>query len=258
MKNYIKFLIVGIFIPTLFLLMFAMGCSEEDPVPSFSCNDIVDNSRFSSEEPFSSEIDVIEHSSLRLEANNGTIEIMEVSNSNSIKVTGKKRVESTSKEDADAHLKELSVDIQDLTKEILIKTVQPKYSGGRNYIINYTITIPKDLNITVSSVNGCVKLDEIIGNVAVDLINGDIDSRVTLPLDGTIDLSVVNGNIYLNVPMNTSAIFTSKVANGNIRVSNLELRNRIETANSLTGMVGDGRGTIRLNIGNGRIRATGF
>jgi DUF4097 and DUF4098 domain-containing protein YvlB len=92
----------------------------------------------------------------------------------------------------------------------------------------------------------------------VDLINGDIDGKVTLPLDGTIHMGITNGSIDLDIPQNTSAEFTAGVTNGSISVSNLELRNRVETSKSLTGTLGDGRGTISLNTTNGNIMVTEF
>jgi hypothetical protein len=254
-KSHIR-LQVTILIGLFFLVP---GClSVDDLIPSFSCNDMADNSRFSSAEPFSFELDIIEQHILKLEAINGIINIVGISNSNSIKITGEKRVESSSTEDAESHIKELSVNIRDLTEEILIKTEQPEYSGGRSYIVNYNITIPKDLNISVSNANGCVTLNEMLSNVNVNLINGEIDIKVTLPVDGRIELSVINGNIDLDLPVNTSAIFTSKVTSGNISISNLELHDRKETKNSLLGILGDGQGNISLKTVNGRIWATGF
>ena len=254
-KSYLQFqftILIG-------LSFLVNGCfSVDDLVPAFSCHDLADNSRFYSEESFSFEIDIIEQHSIKLEAINGIIDIVGISNSNSIKVTGEKRVESSSTKDAESHIKELSVNIRDLSEEILVKTEQPEYSGGRSYIVNYNITIPKDLNISVSSANGCVTLNEMLSNVNVKLINGEVDSKVTLPLDGEIELSVINGNIDLDLPMNTSAIFTSKVTSGKISVSNLELHDRIETTNSLFGILGDGQGNISLKTVNGRIWATGF
>jgi hypothetical protein len=238
--------------------IFLMNCSKDDPISPNVSNDNVSNTNFAAEEPFSYEIDVMGHSGLSLEAINGTIVITEVSASNSVKITGMKQVKSESTEDAQAHLKELAVDVQDLTNEILVKTVQANQSGGRNYIVNYTITLPKNMDITVNSLNGRVTLDEILGSVFVDLVNGVIDGEVTLPLDGTINMGIMNGSIDLDIPLNTSAEFTAGVTNGNISVSNLELQNRVATSKSLTGTLGDGRGIISLSTTNGEIMVTGF
>jgi hypothetical protein len=235
-----------------------MNCSQDDPISPNNSIDNVSNTNFSAKEPFSYEIDVMGHSGLSLEAINGTIVITEVSASNTVKITGVKQVKSESTEDAKAHLKDLVVDVQDLMNEILVRTEQPSHWGGRNYIVNYTITLPQNMDITVNSLNGRVTLNEIHGNVFVDLINGDIESEVTLPLDGTIDMKLTNGRLELDIPQNTSAKFEAAVSTGTVSVSNLEIQNRVETSKSLTGTCGDGHGTISLNTTNGEIIVMGF
>ena len=114
------------------------------------------------------------------------------------------------------------------------------------------------MDVNVHSVNGTVTLNEILGNVAVELVNGYIDSKVTLPLDGAINMGVANGNIKLDIPKNISAQFTSNVANGKINVSNLNLQNKVETSKSVSGTCGEGRGTINLSTVNGDINVKGF
>ena len=101
-------------------------------------------------------------------------------------------------------------------------------------------------------------MNEIYGSVTVELVNGDIDSKVTLPLDGIIDMGVGNGDIKLEIPKNTSAQFASSVVNGKINVSNLNLQNKVETSKSVSGTCGEGLGTINLSTVNGDIDVKGF
>ena len=114
------------------------------------------------------------------------------------------------------------------------------------------------MDVNVHSVNGTITLNDIFGSVAVELVNGDIDSKVTLPLDGTIAMGVANGDIKLDIPKNTSAQFASSVVNGKINVSNLNLQNKVETSKSVSGTCGEGRGTINLSTVNGDINVNGF
>jgi len=238
--------------------IFLLNCSKDDPTSPINLNNNVSNTNFTAEDSFSLKVDVMGHSGLSLQAINGTIVITEIFGANSVKIIGVKQVKSESIEDAKAHLKELTVDVQDLTNNVFVKTTQPSYLGGRSYIVNYTITLPHNMEIDVNSLNGRLTLNEIHGNVLVDLINGDIDGEVTLPLDGTIDMQLTNGILELDVPQNTSAEFAANVANGGISVSNLMLQNRVETPKSLTGTCGDGRGTISLRTTNGEILVRGF
>jgi len=211
-----------------------------------------------------------------LEAINGNVAITGISESDSVIITGERRVGSESMEDAEEYLKKLEVRVQDLGNEVFVKTIQPEKSYGRNYVVNYTITLPKDLEIlvsnvngivtiesinndvTVTNVNGQVTLDEIFGSASVSLVNGQIEGEVTLPFDGVIGMSVVNGNIDLKIPVSTSAEFSAKVTNGNIGVSNLVLQNQVSSPTSLGGRLGDGEGMISLTTVNGNISVLGF
>ena len=247
---------------TLLLILLAnsvslMNCNQDDPLCPNNSNDNVSNTNFTAEDSFSYEIDVMDHAGLSLEAINGTIVVSGKSEANSVKITGVKQVQSESTRDATVHLEELMVDVQDLKNGIIVRTVQPNQSEGRNYIINYTITLPQNMDIKINSVNGHIILDEIQSNVFVNLINGNIDGEAKLPPGGTIDMRMINGNLVLDIPQNTSARIDAKVINGSVNATNLEIQNREETLKSLTGTCGDGNGEILLNTINGNIMVIG-
>jgi len=270
MKNTFSGSIMFVLITTCILWI---NCSDDKSVDS---SDNVDNTDFVAEESFSFGGDIKNHSQLRLEAINGNVTITGISESDSVIITGEKRVGSESTEDAEEHLQELEVSVQDLGNEVFVKTIQPEETYGRSYTVNYTITLPKNLTVlannvngtvtidsinntvSVDNVNGQVMLDEISGGVSVNLVNGLTQSEVILPLDGTIGMTTVNGSIELGIPQNTSAEFSARVTNGNISVSNLVLQNEVSTPNSLRGTLGGGQGTISLSTVNGNIRVTGF
>jgi len=198
------------------------------------------------------------------------------SGANSVYIIGEKRVGSDSIADAQEHLQWLEVIVQSSADEILAKTTQPEETHGRSYVIDYTITLPPDLEtlienvngvvtiyamnnlVSVANINGLVALNEIFGNTQVVLVNGQIESEVTLPLDGVIDMSTVNGMIELHIPQNTSAQFSASVGNGVISLSNLDLQDQVSSSNSLSGTLGEGQGTISLSTGNGNIVVSGF
>jgi hypothetical protein len=256
MKRFMKILSVVAVVATAMLLM---DCNDE-AIVTFPANlsGQVRNTDYAAWESFTFAMSAANHSAISLDAINGSIIVSEPSTADSIRITGEKRVESESAEDARAQLKLLSVDVQDLANAVLVRTVQPEFSGGRHYIVHYIITLPKNMNVTVNSLNGKVTLDEILGSVSVKVVNGEIDGNVTLPVDATIDMRMGNGTLGLRIPMSTSAKVSSTVSTGNISFSNLDLQNRIETPKSLHGTLGDGRGTVSLNATNGNIRVTGF
>lgn len=238
--------------------VFLTNCSDDGPVSGNDSGDHVKNTRYSASDTYSDEIAVTAQTRLRLEGVNGTIEITEAVGSGAVTIDAEKIVKSESTVDAEAHLQELEVNVQVLNDEILIQTEQPEQSGGRSYVINYIITMPQDLDVHIFSVNGRVVLNDIVGNVFVDLGNGDIDGDVTVEQDGVVDLSVVNGSIDLSVPVNLSADLTARVVNGSISVSNLDLHDIVKRFNYLSGTSGDGRGTVHLRATNGEIAVNGF
>ena len=243
-----------------------------------SCGDndnSVNSTDFFAEEPFSFQVDIESQSRLRLEGIRGTVNVTGSPETTSVQITGKRRVESNSARDAEERLKDLDVDVQDGANEVFIKTIQPDDTHGRNYIVTYTITVPQDLevqlrNITgevtvhaihttvsIMAIAGDIRLDEIFGNTFVELATGSIDGHVTLPIDGILNLSTVTGSIDLEVPANTSAQLSANVIAGRISLSGLVLENQNSSSTSLSGTLGDGKGTITLSVMTGNISISG-
>lgn len=214
-------------------------------------------------DPFFIEVDAGNRSKVRLKGIRGKVIITGMSGINSVMISGIKLVGSDSTEDAEEHLPGLKVNVQSLEDEIFVETIQPQ-DFTRKYIVDYTITMPKDMksqvtnsngtvvldsldnDVTVNNKNGDVTLKGIVGSAFVTLTNGIIESEVTLPFNGTIDLKTVNGNINLAIPENTSAEFSASVTFGSISVLNLELQNEVSTSTSRSGTLGNGQGTISL------------
>jgi DUF4097 and DUF4098 domain-containing protein YvlB len=249
------------------------------------------------EEPFFFEVTANQHVLLRLQGINGSVEITGSPTADSVTVEGERRVGSDSRADAENHLDDLEVEVTDLDTEVFIETVQPRRAGGRNYIVDYRITIPDNLQVlvnhvngnvfvdaidsqvNVNNVNGEIELSEIFGSTRANLVNGKIISQVTLPgagivelstvnggvdteitlqADGTIDITALIGSIHLDIPQNTSATFAAGVVDGTIKLLNLELKNEVRTRNKLTGELGNGTGDILLETEIGNITVTGF
>jgi len=89
-------------------------------------NENVDNTDFVAKEPFSFEFPVSNHTQLRFDGINGNVLIKGKPGINFIRVTGEKRVGSESMIDAEEHLQELEVKVQDLSNEVFTETIQPE------------------------------------------------------------------------------------------------------------------------------------
>ncbi len=236
------------------------------------------NTEFKANEPFSAEVPVGNGSRVSVQGINGNVSVTGMSGASSVLITATKRVGSdVSTQDAEDQLPMLKVDVQPQANDISVETIHPQNPGGRQYIVDYTITLPNDSEIQISNTNGSVILDTIDNDVSVNntngnvtliaiagsavvrVINGIIDSEVTLPSNGTIDLSTVNGNISLDIPVDTSAAFTADVTFGSISDSNLLFQDEVRTNTFLNGTLGSGQGTITLATGStGNINVSGF
>ncbi len=236
-----------------------------------------DKSNFIVDGSFSENVPVSGHSRIRLDAENGEIEITGQPGATSVTVIAELIVGSNvSRLDADTGLNQLDVIVADGSDEIFVQTQQPKNLDGRRYIVNYTITVPSDLavdvtqangHVTVSDIesslfteleNGNVYLSGIFGFATVSVENGSVDGAVTLPPGGEIVISTGNGDIDLRIPTSTSAELSALVEFGAITWDNLDLLNAVHTNRSLTGTLGDGTGLIDLDTRIGNIDVTGF
>ena len=252
-------------------LFFFTGCDSTDNTVQIDGGP----RNFDARAAFSFEVTVAHQRRIRLEAISGNVEINGKPGIRSVIVTGERIVESTSRRDADDHLDDLEVQVRDLTDEVFVQTIQPRNSLHRNYVVHYTITVPQDLavevthvngnlaieaienDVAVEHVNGNVRLGSIVGNAFAQVVNGFIDSDVTMPRDGTITLTTSNGGIDLTIPVSTSAELSASVNNGQIQTANLALQNPSELPQSLEGTLGDGAGTIDLTTLNGNINVRG-
>ena len=90
-----------------------------------------------------------------------------------------------------------------------------------------------------------IQLQELNGNVDVQLTNGKIYSKQTLPEQGVCKMTAVNAQIQLYISENTSANFAAGVTNGTVSVSNLNLQNLQSARNFVNGVLGRGRSGSR-------------
>jgi len=202
-------------------LLFSFGCADVsvDPEVSVNGSGLIGDTKVKAHESFSHIVNLTNQTSLKVEGINGSISVESVSGTNQVSISGEKIVSSDTYQDANSHLKNITIDIDELTNELLVKTLQPQYSNGRSYQVNYTITVPSNLSITIDN---------------------------------------VNGSIQLEIPQTTSANFSARLVNGSISLQNLILHNKVVTSKSLLGTLGDGQGTISLRTTNGNIDVLGF
>ena len=224
---------------------------------------------------FSRTLALGEQTVIRVVGANGSVKIWGVPGAQGVVVDAVRRVRSDSRQDAEAHLASLQVSAQAWSHEFEVKTVQPRDSYGRNFIVDYEITVPAHLVTKVANGNGSIRIEDIDADVEVVNGNGEVtladvtgSSRVSvgngtvsagthLPPTGQVVYAVGNGAIFLSVQTQASAQFSAKVGNGTIHVTGLDLQNVVSSPRQLQGVLGSGIGLIDLSTGNGEIRVQG-
>ena len=226
----------------LFALLVSFGCADisVNPTADVTGPGNIVNNKAKAIESFSYNVDLTAQLTLRVDGINGAVNVVSVSGTNQVTVSGEKEVSADTYSEAKAGLKNVQVEIDKNSSELLVRTLQPDYSDGKSYNVDYTITVPSHLNVVVKNVNG------------------SISGKLYVPKNGTVDFSLQNGSIKLDVPQNTSADFYASLSNGSITTHNLTLHNRVETGKMLRGILGNGDGTISLRTTNGNINVFGF
>jgi DUF4097 and DUF4098 domain-containing protein YvlB len=95
------------------------------------------------------------------------------------------------------------------------------------------------------------------GQVVAELGNGNANMDLTLSDSASVTAAAGNGNIALSIPATTNARVEASVGNGSISTSGLEFSDLSTSPRRLTGVLGDGTGTITLSTGNGVILLQG-
>lgn len=252
----------------LFPLMFTIGCDFT----------IISNSgsREEHREEFAFTKPTAARSELSISNINGNITVVGVDDLSAVEITGFKIAEDRSLEEAKERIKEIRIEILESPTRLTLKSSHPNSAGGRMYRVDYEIRIPSAWKVTVVNVNGNVSILninnttkatitngtleawDIRGNVDGDVTNGTINARVYLPANGSCVLGTLNGTVAVLVPRSTSAAVTANTTNGTVSVSNLPLVLSSSSRTSISGTLGDGKGTIRLSTLNGTVQLTGF
>jgi len=266
--------------------MISIACDDD--------GDWVGDSKHRASEKFEYSIMTGNQEGLQLNAINGSIQLEGASNTASVEVTGERIVKSdASQSEAEAHLEELSINIEEGEKELLVQTIQPEQPDeGIEYEVHYRIRLPETWWVEIEQVNGAIqvksirndaRLRTINGEVSVDtcfgnleatvstgairfrdiarnvdarVSNGGIDGRLAEATVGTCRLQTINGGIALSIPRTVSAMFSAQVSNGDIDVSDVPIVSEEVTPRRVSGKIGEGKGVIDLSTANGGILVT--
>jgi hypothetical protein len=239
-------------------------------------NDVSDGPDFEYRQSFNSTSAISGRTRLFISNVNGAVAVFGVDTLTEVLISGSKIVRDQTVDEAQRHINDIQIDIQESSSTLTIKTSQPNSSGGRTYQVDYEIMVPSSWEVTVTDVNGSVEIlnirntvaasvvngtaiaNDIAGSVGISVTNGTITGKVFLPETGSCTFDLVNGNATLLVPRTTSATVSATVTNGSVSVTNLPIVFSTNSRTSVSGVVGGGKGTIRLSSVNGIVQLLGF
>jgi hypothetical protein len=230
-----------------FLIIFSVflffGC-DEDSVSSNTYEAEVDESHF---------LNLTTQTELIIQNTNGSISVTGSDTTNNMYCFITKKVRSKiSKSDAQSHLSEIDITIQDNTDNVKVEVDNPN-DDDRDYEITLNIIIPNNFDHILTLGNGNISVELITKKIIANLGNGNFSSDVTLQDICLVEVAVGNGNLTLIIPGSTNALLTASVGNGNISNNGLNFQNQHIDNNHFLGTLGNGAGRILLSLGNGNI-----
>lgn len=139
------------------------------------------------------------------------------------------------------------------------------YSGDvyiANSNANNVLVENKAGNISVDKVTGNMNLRSASGNIsvrgssgktiAVEAVSGDVSIDVTEPVVGSLSVRTVNGNAWISIPDGSDARVAVTTLRGMAETS-IELQDRAQNDQRITGRLGDGTGTIDVSAVTGNV-----
>jgi len=213
---------------------------------------------------------------------NGQIDVKGTQGSE-VKVKAFREVTSNSDEDAQRRLKDLKMreDVSSDRVFIQAETGGMDHMGfGRGLGVRYEVEVPPGLTVTVKTMNGGVKLDDVDGKITAGTTNGNVtgdgvtgevqgstvNGSVSMTLDavsGDVRLMTVNGAVRLEVPPTVNADLDAATVNGGVSVDEkLGLaevsrdRGSFGPATSIRGRLNKGGPRLSLQTTNGGVRVS--
>lgn len=152
------------------------------------------------------------------------------------------------------------------------------FFGMRNVQIQWTVKVPKGVEVALKTTNGGVQLADLSNtiraettnggvtgkrlastNVEASTVNGGVQIELAkgLPADGRVELDAVNGGVTLKLPETSRATINARVTNGGITVSDLDVERQGEaTKRRLDATLNGGGARVNLSTTNGGVRVS--
>lgn len=233
------------------------------------------------EEPFVRTVAVDSGSRVIVDNENGSVTV-ESWDRNEVKIEATRYVEAGSREAAETAMSQLKVEVTEGTDTLEVRTVSPRRSDGGfwgwmtgnnvNSGVTYRVTVPRNANLDIDTVNGRVVVREVSGEMDLESTNGRIEVH---DASGRVDASTTNGRIYaqlrsvkgggmrfsttngsveLELPESVAASLEASTTNGSIKTDFPITISGTFSKNRLSGVINGGGEPLRIRTTNGSIR----
>ncbi|MEO8514837.1 MAG: hypothetical protein ABI543_14865 [Ignavibacteria bacterium] len=212
--------------------------------------------------------------SIHVENTNGRINVSNSNDTNGMITIEAEKIADVKVDEQDKPIENIKIKIDSAGSEINIETDvnhdRGMFHKGETPKVNYDIKVPANMKVSAENVNGTITISRITADVTAETVNGTI-SIFSCP--GQINLSGVNGTIICNVDSVTAGIKVEVVngsvkigglktinadvnattVNGKVKFADLTFSNLNANKKSLSGTLGKGGNSIRVESTNGSI-----
>lgn len=207
---------------------------------------------------------------------NGKIEVTP-GTGNTVEVVAQKIAYGPSQEAAKEALGRIDIKEEASASLVKIETKLQRGNGGLfsggNLQVQYTVKVPSNLDIQVSTVNGGVEISGLTGRVVAEATNGGVrghdisgaieasttnggvEVELSKVAEAGVKLETTNGGIKLRLPADAKASISARIVNGGIDAAGLSIQSSGgNSKRRLDGELNGGGPRIQLEGTNGGIQ----
>lgn len=234
--------------------------------------------RYDKREVSEHKINLYGKTKVAIENFNGRIKVFKGDSANGLIIKVEK-IAHVKRRELDKPFTEAWVDIDSSSEIVRIRSdyekskswLKFKFNGrdANSTDMNYDITIPPGVKLSVENVNGDIDFTNIENDLDVTVINGDVDvdnvpgnnnfnltnGKLRGSLDSTkgLKIDIINGRVDFALGSNFSGRFKVEVVNGKIQQEKLNFATLSSEKKTLRGRLGDSDAEINIDIVNGKV-----
>jgi DUF4097 and DUF4098 domain-containing protein YvlB len=169
-------------------------------------------------------------------------------------------------------LDDVRVEVEGEGRRVEVRTRLPHGVFGRRGVVTYRISVPRDAEVDVETVNGAVHVEGVAGPLRASSVNGSVEVAdaaaevEATTVNGSLRvafesvrprastrLRTTNGSLTLSLPAGTEGDFEARTVNGRVK-SDFPLQSHGRFwVRRLSGRVGDGSARFELRAVNGSV-----